>query len=108
MQAEGLRTRKFGAPAAPGQALAMLAALRPQALALSCTTPQQLRSVGGLIAAIRRDPALAGIPVLLGGSMFAEVPQLATQLGADGGGSSGRLAASLLRSLLHAPAVGRD
>ena len=108
VRAEGLRTRKFGAPEAPGQALTMLAALRPHALALSCTTPQQLRSVGALIAAIRRDPALAAIPVLLGGSMFAEVPQLATQLGADGGGSSGRQAASMLRSMLHAPAVGRD
>ena len=105
VQAEGLRTRRFVAPADLGVAIAMLTALQPRALLVSCTTIGQMRRVKELIQAVRCDRQLATIPVLLGGAVFAEVPQLVTQLGADGGGTSGRLTGQLLRQMLVPAAV---
>lgn len=99
LRSAGLRTRTLVAGAGT-RAVEALAALRPDALAISCATLPHLRATADLIAAVRASPMLAGIPVLVGGRMFVEVPQLATQLGADCGGVDGRLAAELIRSLI--------
>jgi methanogenic corrinoid protein MtbC1 len=104
-QAEGLRTRRLVAPSDLGAAISMLTALQPRALLISCTTMGQMRRVKELTAAVRCDRQLAAIPVLLGGAVFVGIPHLATQLGADGGGTSGRLTGQLLRQMLVPDAV---
>jgi hypothetical protein len=53
-----------------------------------------------MIDAIRTAPALARGFVLLGGHLVLDVPQLPTQLGADGGACDGPQLATLLRGLL--------
>ena len=96
----GLRTRCVGASAVPAAIVPRLVALAPAAVALTCTTARHLRHVQRAIEAIRTDPALARCYVMVGGSMFREVPQLATQLGADGGAVDGATAARQLRQRL--------
>lgn len=96
----GLRTRCVVAPLPPAAVVPRLVALAPAAVALTCTTARHLRPVQRAIAAIRTEPALAPCYVMVGGSMFRDVPQLATQIGADGGAVDGAAAARQLRQRL--------
>lgn len=103
----GLRTRVVAAPGATADVVATLVALAPDAIAVTCTTAVQARTVTALIAAIRREPALARAYVLLGGLLVLDVPQLPTQLGADGGACDGASLATQLRNRLLAPTLAR-
>ncbi|MCA3008422.1 MAG: cobalamin-dependent protein [Phycisphaerales bacterium] len=96
----GYATRILAAPARSDDLVARLAPLAPAAVAITCTTALQARSVRPMIDAIRTAPALARGFVLLGGHLVLDVPQLPTQLGADGGACDGPQLATLLRGLL--------
>jgi methanogenic corrinoid protein MtbC1 len=99
----GYATRILAASARTEDLVARLVALDPAAIAITCTTALQVRSVREVIAAIRRAPALARRFVLLGGHLILDVPQLPTQLGADGGACDGPMLATMLRGLLPLP-----
>jgi hypothetical protein len=94
-------------PGATADVVAALVAVAPDAIAVTCTTAVQARTVTALIAAIRREPALARAYVLLGGLLVLDVPQLPTQLGADGGACDGASLATQLRNRLLAPTLAR-
>ncbi|MFN9278017.1 MAG: B12-binding domain-containing protein [Planctomycetota bacterium] len=96
----GFSTRILASPPRFEDLVARLRALAPAAIAITCTTALQARSVRGMVAAIRGEPTLARCVVLLGGHLVLDVPQLPTQLGADGGACDGPLLATMLRGLL--------
>lgn len=98
----GLRTRVVGAPADAQRLPADLEPLAPAAIAFTCTTAAQARYVARAIAAVRRSPALAHCTTLLGGPLILDVPQLPTQLGADGGAYDGAMLALQLQQQLAA------
>jgi methanogenic corrinoid protein MtbC1 len=80
--------------------VAMLENLQPEAIAISCTTLVHLRPTSDLITALRLSGPLARCHILVGGRMFHDVPELATQIGADAGGYDGLGAAQHCRQLL--------
>ncbi|MEZ6037068.1 MAG: B12-binding domain-containing protein [Planctomycetota bacterium] len=80
--------------------VAMLTAAAPAAVAIGCSTPRHLLAARGMLKAMRSAPELARLPVLLGGGVFVDVPQLAVQLGASATAASGRQAAQLLAGSL--------
>lgn len=102
LAAAGLRPRVLPATSDVSQLVEMVRALRAGALAVSCTIAAQLAWTRELIATIRRAPNLAAVPVLVGGRMFADVPQMATLIGADGSAASGAEAADVLANLVAA------
>lgn len=53
-------------------------------LAISATMPYHVENVRELIAAVRRQPALSHVKVLVGGGPFNRDPELWSKLGADG------------------------
>jgi len=105
LHAEGLRGRTLVVTDPVHNALPRFLQLDPAALAISCTTPAGLRTATRFVTALRSNPGLANVTLLLGGGMLAGVPQLATQLGADGGGSRGRPTASWLASRVLSSAI---
>jgi methanogenic corrinoid protein MtbC1 len=105
LQAEGVRGRSLLAPSPPEQALARLRQMAPDAIAISCTTPSGLRAAIRIVESLRNSPEFIDTPTLLGGSMLAGIPQLATKLGADNGGGRGRATAAWLASRVPGTAV---
>jgi hypothetical protein len=103
----GFRTRVVASSKDLAGLVTSLEVLAPAAIAITCTTAIQVRSVGDVIAAIRRSPALARSYVLLGGNLILDVPQLPTQLGADGGAYDGPTLAQQLRGHLLAALLPR-
>lgn len=57
-------------------------------LALSATLSEHESYVREVISALRADPALASVPVLVGGSAFRRRPELWREVGADGFGDA--------------------
>jgi methanogenic corrinoid protein MtbC1 len=57
-------------------------------LAVSATSFLNLRQVGELIDAVRSDPGLAGVRIIVGGAPFNLVPDLWDELGADASAAS--------------------
>lgn len=104
LQAEGLRGRSMVATLPPNQALVRLQQVEPGAIAISCTTAGGLRAANLVMEALRGSMEFRNTAILLGGSMLAGVPQLATQLGADNGGVRGRAAAAWLASRIPSAA----
>lgn len=74
----------------------MLTGLQPAALLIGCGTPRHLLWARSMLASLRSKPEFATLPMLLGGGVFAQLPQLATQLGASAPAASGRQVAQLL------------
>lgn len=103
----GLRARALSAEGAGASLLEVLAGVGASAVAVSCMLPAQLPAAREVVRSIRRAPQLGALPVLVGGGMFRDVPQLATQLGADATAVDGRSAAEELAHLLLRPGVAR-
>jgi signal transduction histidine kinase/CheY-like chemotaxis protein len=57
---------------------------RPDLLALSVTMAYHLPAVVDLIAAVRAEPACAGVRIMVGGRLFDVEPDLRQRVGADG------------------------
>lgn len=100
LAAAGLRSRFVAADCDRQAAVEVLEAADAAAIAISCMRPAQLLQVRELIHWIRASESLGATPVLVGGGLFAEVPQLASQLGADGTAVDGEQAAQQLVHLL--------
>ena len=105
--AAGLRARTVFVDSAEAPLLETLAGFGAGAVAISCMLPAQLLRVRELVGWIRRTPELGALPVLVGGGMFADIPQLATQVGADATAVDGPSAAAELSYLLLGTGVGR-
>jgi len=107
LTATGLRSRIVAAEAEPAAVLAMIEAVGASAVAISCTLTRQLAHARELVQGIRSCPSLAALPVLVGGGVFSDVPQLVSQLGADGTACSGAQAAEELARLLGLASAAR-
>jgi methanogenic corrinoid protein MtbC1 len=80
---EGWDTFYVGASAPRDAVLDLLREERPDLVALSATSAQNVRQVAGLIEALRDDPELRSTRVLVGGRPFLVDPRLHERLGAD-------------------------
>lgn len=79
-------------------------AQRAQLLALSVTSPLQVRTAGELIEAVRAAPECAGLKILVGGSALNAYPELWREIGADGFATSGAQAVERAEELVPEPA----
>jgi len=84
LELKGWDARLLGVDTAPGQLLEVLAAFRPQVLAISITLSFHLQEVAGLIATVRAHPGLEGLRIMVGGQAFHGDPSLFARLKADG------------------------
>jgi methanogenic corrinoid protein MtbC1 len=105
LHAEGLRGHTMVVQQPQEQALDRLRRLDPAAIAISCASPGGLRAATSFLHRLRSTESFANSTILLGGSMLAGVPQLATQLGADGGGGRGRATAAWLAARMPVRAL---
>ena len=81
----------------------LLASLREtpaRLLAVSASLPAHLEEIRLLVAEVKSDPALAPTHVMIGGRLFAGIPELGRSLGADSVTSDVDEALALGRSLL--------
>lgn len=70
-------------------------------LAISATLAEHLAGVRELVAAVRAEPAAAGVKILVGGYPFRVVPDLWRRFGADGSSASAREAVQLAEQLFE-------
>ena len=103
----GLRARSVPAHGEKEPLVEQLAGVGASAFAISCMLPAQLLAVREVVQWMRRAPELGAAPVLVGGGMFRDVPQLASQIGADATAVDGQSAAEELAYQLRAHSVGR-
>ena len=102
LELDGWAVNYLGANTPPADLLSLVAQVRPALLGLSATLVAHLPKTREIIAAVRADPALSSVRVLVGGAAFALQPGLWRQLGAHAWAADARDAARLARTL---PAV---
>ncbi len=71
---------------------------RPHLLALSVAVPFNLDNAADAITAIRENPHLDGLKIMVGGQAFSQMPELWQLTGADGYGADARAAVELASS----------
>lgn len=97
---EGWDTTYLGASTPVPSVIRLLAGNPPDLLAVSATIAPNVAQVGRLIAAVRDEPALAGLPILVGGQPFNRAPELWRRLGADGWAADAAEALGVARALV--------
>ena len=91
----------WSAPALDEDELVALVAGRAfDVVGLTVSVERHVAPLARSIAAVRRASRNPGILVLVGGRVFTQSPDLATQIGADGTASDGQLAVTLAETLL--------
>jgi methanogenic corrinoid protein MtbC1 len=102
LRVEGLRTRvvTLGDDERGGLGVERVVELQPAAIAFSLSPLSLAAAAARAITALRR--ALPGCAILAGGAALRDLPQLATQLGADGGGTDAAAAAARLTAVVVA------
>lgn len=78
----------LGANTPAADLLACVRELRPDLLALSLSLALHVRATAALVAAVRAELGGDAPPVLVGGAVFAAVPDLWRAIGADAGAAS--------------------
>ena len=84
LELSGWDTIYFGANVPVRGVVQAVAEHRPDLLALSATMAYHLPAIVDLIAAVRAEPACAGVKVMVGGRPFDVEPDLRQRVGADG------------------------
>lgn len=90
----------FGANTPSTDIVSVIRERRADLLAVSASTVLHLGAVGELIEQVRKDESCAKTKVLVGGPPFRSVPDLWSELGADGSALSAREAVKLGNSLV--------
>jgi methanogenic corrinoid protein MtbC1 len=91
----------WSAPALDEAELVALAAGRIfDIIGLTVSVERHLPSLIGTVAAVRRASRNPDVVILVGGRVFTERPELATEIGADGTAADGQLAVVLAETLL--------
>ena len=98
-QLEGWNTHFLGANVPKAGVIRMLVDVRADVLALSTTLTSNLPRVADLIAAVRSQPELAAIKVIVGGLAFRAAPELWRTVNADGYAADTMSALSLAETL---------
>ncbi|MFO0827277.1 MAG: cobalamin-dependent protein [Phycisphaerales bacterium] len=70
-------------------------------LALSAATALSVRGVAEIIRAVREQPALSDLPIIVGGGPFCLVPELWKSVGADGHAASATTALEVAERLVR-------
>ncbi|MEX2626360.1 MAG: cobalamin-dependent protein [Ilumatobacteraceae bacterium] len=97
---DGWDTYFTGADTPLRAVVASVAEREAHAVALSATLSQHVAGLAELVAAIRAEPATAGVLVLVGGRPFLYDPELWRRIGADGTATDAQGAVDLAASLL--------
>ena len=84
LEQKGWQVRYLGANTPQEELLDLLLSFKPDLLALSVIMPFNLAAAAGIITEIRKRPELASLKIMVGGPRFNEIPELASQIGADG------------------------
>ncbi|MGO4257602.1 cobalamin B12-binding domain-containing protein [Marmoricola sp. RAF53] len=79
-----------------------VAKARAAVLAISASMPGQISGVRALISAVRADPRVRGVKVLVGGRPFTVAPDLVTAVGADATATSAADAVTVCNRLVRA------
>lgn len=91
LRLDGWNVTYLGASPVAGDLVKLLRRQRPALLALSVAMPGHLVEVKNLVGAIRGDPALDGVRVVLGGAVLQLVSERTVRgLGVDGGARDAR------------------
>jgi methanogenic corrinoid protein MtbC1 len=80
---DGWDTTYLGASSPIAAVVALTAERQAALIGISVTVPSYLGEAAKLIAALRAEPALAGLKILVGGLPFYTLPKLWRELGAD-------------------------
>lgn len=97
---DGWATTYLGASAPLASVVGMISERRPHILAISATIGANVPRVGALIEAIRQQPGLDEVKVLVGGYPFLHSPDLWRRVGADGFALDGRSALQVAREMV--------
>lgn len=84
LEARGWEIRYLGANTPQSDLLAMAREFQPHVMAISATMPFNLAQVSSLIAAIRAEPNMKHLRILVGGGIFNRFPDLVNDVDADG------------------------
>jgi methanogenic corrinoid protein MtbC1 len=91
----------WSAPALDEDELVALASGRAfEIIGLTVSVEQHLATLPRTIAAVRRASRNPDVRILVGGRVFVDRPELATEIGADGTAADGRLAVALAETLV--------
>ena len=101
---DGWHTFYLGANTPDASVVAMLLEKQADLLAVSASMESQVQAVAQLIAAVRQDPALAKVRILVGGPPFQRHPETAMDLGADGTSPDPEQAVALANQIVEAAA----
>lgn len=80
----GWDTHFYGANTPPGDVIEVVRKRRPDIVAVGATLGLHLPAVAAFVGAMKRDPTIARIPILVGGAAFAGEDGLWREMGADG------------------------
>ncbi len=83
LQYNGWNVRYLGANTPTPSLIEFLSNLQPLLLAVSVTMPFNLSKTKSLITAVRREPSLKDLKIVVGGLAFRQAPQIWQVLGAD-------------------------
>jgi methanogenic corrinoid protein MtbC1 len=97
---DGWETLYLGASTPIPAVVDQLLATPPHLLAISATIAPNVAAVAALVAAVRAEPALAAVSVMVGGTPFNQAPGLWRRLGADGTAPDARSALALARTMV--------
>lgn len=84
LEHHGWQIRYLGANTPQADLVELVRSYRPEVLALSATMPFNLIKLREVVAAIRSEPELAGVRIMVGGQVLNDFPDLWKTTGADG------------------------
>ncbi len=96
---EGWNTHFLGANVPKEGVIRMLADVHADVLAVSTTLAANLPKAADLIAAVRAEPGLAKVKIIVGGNVFQDGPDLWRSVKADGSASNALSAMALAEKL---------
>ena len=99
---EGWNTFYLGANTPHASVIATLVERHADVLAISATISYHVEAVRDLIHAVRQNPAVAHVRILVGGYPFNQDPELWGQVGADGSAANAQQAIALAHQLVPA------
>lgn len=97
LEIDGWDVKYLGANTPVQDLLRFLKSTKPHLLAISVTMAFNLENAARLIEAVKADPELGGIKIMVGGLALQAEPELWHKLGADAGAADARIGVLLAR-----------
>jgi methanogenic corrinoid protein MtbC1 len=97
LERDGWDVLFLGADTPTGEVVRFARRQRPVFLGVSVALPTNVVAAADLVRAVRDDPVLRGVRVMVGGQAFRRHPELVAKVGGDGYASDAAAAAALAR-----------